>query len=47
MKCKKHPKYKAKSRPRVPCYGCWWMYLTLNHDVAKHRYEWFDWGMSG
>lgn len=30
MRCKKHPRYKAKRKPRLACMGCWCLYLTFN-----------------
>jgi hypothetical protein len=28
--CKKHPRYQAKRKPRVPCEGCWRKYVHIN-----------------
>lgn len=27
-KCWKHPKYECKQRPKVPCVGCWDVYIN-------------------
>jgi hypothetical protein len=35
VKCKKHPKYKAKQKPRVDCLGCWEAYYW-DHDGADY-----------
>lgn len=31
MKCKKHPKYKAKMKPRVPCEECWCKWFWVKY----------------
>jgi len=36
MKCKKHPGYKAKQKPRVPCLACMWIYV---HKTDEHFEE--------
>ncbi len=35
MKCKKHPKYKAILKPRVPCEDCWVMYLGMSETCKN------------
>lgn len=30
LKCKTHPRYQAKRKPRVACEACWRKYITLN-----------------
>jgi len=32
--CPKHPKYKAKLRPRVPCDDCWYKYLNKHYIMS-------------
>ena len=34
-KCFKHPKYKAKKKPKGYCDDCWYIYL--NNQRYKHR----------
>lgn len=37
MKCPKHPRYQAKSRPRTPCEPCWRKYLSGSPTVERSR----------
>lgn len=30
FRCKKHPKYQAKRRPRTACEACWRRWISLN-----------------
>ena len=42
IKCKKHPKYKAKKAPKADCPECWAMYfdkLTKKRAKAEEAYE--------
>ena len=36
-KCKTHPKYKAKKRPRCECIPCWVKWLTLENERLKEE----------
>lgn len=31
LKCKKHPRYQAKRKPRCVCYACWCMWFDWGH----------------
>lgn len=41
IKCKDHPRYKAKIKPRVDCAYCWEMYKNAQRAVRMDC-PWYD-----
>lgn len=39
-RCRKHPRYKAVLKPRIPCPGCWWLFFIKKDSNNILRTVW-------
>jgi hypothetical protein len=33
-RCKSHPRYRAKGKPRLACEGCWWLWFVTQGSTG-------------